>query len=87
MLHDAFHRLVFPVITSLIIGTVWVVGWSSDLQAQADRKYWPALEVPSHSVKATPVETTPIETTPVETTPVETTPVNGSLQQVLLKDN
>ena len=54
MLYDALHRLVFPVVTSLVIATVWIVAWSSDLQAQADRKYWPALDVPAHSVKTTP---------------------------------
>jgi hypothetical protein len=44
--------MMFPLITSLIVGTVWVVGWSKELQAQADKKYWDALPLPGHVHKA-----------------------------------
>jgi hypothetical protein len=60
MLNEAFHRLMFPVVVSLIVGTVWVVGWSRDLQAQAAKKYWPALPVPGH-VDHSPNETSSLQ--------------------------
>ena len=47
MLYELFHRLMVPVVTSLIVGTVWVVGWSRNLQDEANKKYWPALPIPA----------------------------------------
>ncbi|MGD0388995.1 MAG: hypothetical protein ABSC42_08580 [Tepidisphaeraceae bacterium] len=52
MLYQSFHRLVFPMVTITIIGTVWVVAWSQALTAEADKRFWPALPVPYHVIQS-----------------------------------
>jgi hypothetical protein len=52
MFYRSFHRLVFPMVTITIIGTVWVVAWSQALIAETERHFWPALPVPHHVIQS-----------------------------------
>jgi hypothetical protein len=52
MFYQSFHRLVFPIVTLTIIGTVWIVAWSQALVAETERHFWPALPVPHHVIQS-----------------------------------
>jgi hypothetical protein len=54
MLHDFFHRMVFPALVATVVGSVWVAGWSSTLVSEANKGYWPALPVPRSATTTQP---------------------------------
>jgi hypothetical protein len=54
MLSESIHRLVFPLVVFLVVGTVWVSAWSAELQAEASRTSWPALPIPHREHRTTP---------------------------------
>jgi hypothetical protein len=51
MFAELFHRLLFPTLVTIVVGTVWVVGWSQGLVSEADRGWWPAIPIPGRSAQ------------------------------------
>jgi hypothetical protein len=51
MFAELFHRLLFPTLVTIVIGTVWVVGWSQGLVSEAERGWWPAIPLPNRSAQ------------------------------------
>ena len=54
MFHDFIHRMVFPTLVATVVGSVWVAGWSRTLVDEANKGYWPALEVPRTAITTQP---------------------------------
>jgi hypothetical protein len=79
MVSDRLHRLLFPTLVSTIIGSVWIVGWSQALVADADRGYLAPLVVPGHAAQISDSDPSNHEASRQEST--------GSLHKVLLKDD
>jgi hypothetical protein len=46
MFYESFRKLVFPTVLLTVVGAVWVVAWSKELQTEVDRNSWPALPLP-----------------------------------------
>jgi hypothetical protein len=51
MFAELFHRFLFPTLVAVVVGTVWIVGWSQALVREADQGWWPAIPLPSHSAR------------------------------------
>jgi hypothetical protein len=51
MVAGLIHRLLFPTLVTTIIGSVWIVGWSQALVAEAERGYLPAIAVPGQTAQ------------------------------------
>jgi len=45
MLSDLFHRLIYHMAVFTVIVTVWVSAWSKALVDEANRHYWPPMQV------------------------------------------
>jgi hypothetical protein len=75
MFAELFHRLLFPMLVSIVVGTVWIVGWSQAIVREADRGWWPAIPLPSRSAQVSASQ---------NAIPRDN---SRSLNQVLLKDD
>ena len=51
MVGGLIHRLLFPTLVTTIVGSVWIVGWSQSLVADADRGYLAPLSAPGHAAQ------------------------------------
>jgi hypothetical protein len=51
MVAGLIHRLLFPTLVTMIVGSVWIVGWSQALVADVDRGYLAPLAVPGHAAQ------------------------------------
>jgi hypothetical protein len=80
MFAELFHRLLFPTLVAIVVGTVWVVGWSQSLVSEAERGWWPAMPMPNRSAQVSALQS--------QISQSQTPQDNArSLHQIFLKDD
>jgi hypothetical protein len=98
MFRESIRQLMFLGLVATIVGSVWVVAWSQELQAEATRGCYPAMPIPGLEDQTTLADQPPTNADDASSaqsagpqngsTAQNAAPAqSGSLKQVFLKDD